>query len=191
MKQWASVFILGALAVPGRAEDGLRIPRSSSASLATGGDESTLSWPFGSVRLSSAALTRAAPETPTRGAGLAETEGTFRLKYELARTGDLVVARRLTVTAASRREFHVAPSAKLREHEAVHVAINDREARRIQEALAGFRVRGLTTREAERRLKKRFREEVAAVRRLHAEWDETHVFVSTGPALPEVTPGPK
>lgn len=181
MKRIGSLLFLLTVGPAARAEDGLRIPRSSSASLTRGGDEATIAWPFGSVRLSTESLAPTPDDAPVRGAVQAETEGTFHLSYALERAGDAVRVRRLAVTAVSRPEFHVHPTAKLREHEAVHVGINDREARRIQAVLSGFRVRGATTREAERRLKIRFREEVAAVRRLHTEWDNTHVFLSTGP----------
>ncbi|MBL0349148.1 MAG: hypothetical protein IPP68_02070 [Elusimicrobia bacterium] len=191
MKRIGAFLLLLTLGPAARAEDGLRIPRASSASLTQGGDQATLAWPFGSVRLSTESLAPAPVDAPARGAVQAETGGTFHLSYALERAGDAVRVRRLAVTAVSRPEFHVEPTAKLREHEAVHVGINDREARRIQTVLSGFRVRGVTTREAERRLKVRFREEVAAVRRLHAEWDNTHVFLSTGPTLPEIAPGPK
>jgi predicted secreted Zn-dependent protease len=86
---------------------------------------------------------------------------------------------------ANGETYHVSPTERLREHEAMHVRINEREAVRIESVLKRFSSKKSMD-EAERELKNRFNKEVEKVRRLHADWDENHVFAVDPP-----TPDPE
>jgi hypothetical protein len=97
----------------------------------------------------------------------------------------------------NRPEFHGPPTERLREHEQGHIAINKNEVLRLEKELSAFRVEGVSLAEAEKRLREKFQQEMSVTRRLHAEWDNTHVFVSSGGPLPsaggsaDVSPHPK
>ncbi len=135
--------------------------------------------------MAAADVARATPEKRTRGRVHAWTRGTFHLSYELVREGDRIEAKRVVVTVRNAPEFLSAPTDRLREHEAVHGRINENEAGRIEKALSDFHAEGTTMARTEKILKERFRREVDAARRLHADWDENHIF-----AAPEVPAAP-
>lgn len=179
MRTLLCAAILAAAGAAG-AEDGLRRPRQGTA-VSRDGDETVIEGAFGRIRVSSGALAETAGvDRSEPGIPRAETRGVFHLTYALARENGAAVVRRARVTVDARVLYHAAPTPRLREHEAVHLDINRRAAGRIEETLGKLRWPGLGLRGAEARLKARFNEEVDAVRRLHAEWDETHVFLSTG-----------
>lgn len=176
----ALLLLFALCAGAARAEDGVRLPASTTTVRAGGAVK--VVYPFGAVTVPKNAVTAPPADPPvTRGPAQAETQGRFQLKYELEERGGRVVARRVRVRVANRETYHVAPTERLREHEAMHVRINEREALRIESVLKGFSSTESMDR-AERALKKLFNKEVEKVRRLHADWDENHVFAVDPPA---------
>ena len=163
-----------------RAEEGVRLP-ASTTTVRTGGAVKVV-YPFGAVTVPKSALAVAPVDAPTeKGPLQAQTRGRFHFNYALDRRGRRVVVRRVRVWVANRETYHAAPTERLREHEAMHVRINEREARRIEKVLRGFATAGSLD-AAEKKLKARFNAEVEGVRRLHADWDENHVFPLDPPA---------
>lgn len=140
-------------------------------------------WPFGTIEVLEPLPRPEDPAPPLPGALRAQTRGTFRLKYRLVRENGTVAPRDLHVTVDNRARYHDTPTLRLQEHEGVHMDINHREARRIEKVLSSFRGEGLTMAEAEKALQNRFRQELTATRRLHADWDENQVFLSTAPVV--------
>lgn len=179
-------FLLLAAALPAEAgEDGLRLPASSSATVTQGRSEATVSWPFGSVVIPDDAMAPAENVGhPAEGPLRAETRGRFRLSYTLVREGNAVAARSVRVRVHNTETYHSRETDRLREHERTHRRINEAAARRMERVLSGVRWEGVSMEEAEILLKKDFDQQVDGVRALHAEWDETHVFISTGPPSP-------
>lgn len=107
----------------------------------------------------------------------AKTQGSFRLTYVLAREGNLIVARTVRVRVENKEKYFSPATPKLREHEAVHRRINEAEALRIQEVLNSFQSKETDPAKAEQEFKATFRHEISAVKKLHAQWDENHVFI--------------
>ena len=176
-----SVFLLlligGSVA---RAEDGVRLPVSTTT-VRTGGAVKVL-YPFGAVTVPKSEVTRGPADEPVaKGSPRAETRGRFRLAYELEEKKGRVTVRALRVRVSNRETYHVAPTERLREHEAMHARINEREAARIEAVLRRFSSKESLD-GAERELKNQFNREVEKVRRFHADWDENHVFAVDPPA---------
>jgi len=174
------LFFLIAAAGLARGEDGVRLPASTTTVRAGGAVK--IVYPFGAVTVPKASVA-VAPVDASSDAGplQAQTRGRFRLNYALELRGKRIVVRSLRVRVANRETYHVAPTERLREHEAMHVRINEREAIRIESVLKRFSSKASMD-EAERELKTRFNKEVERVRRLHADWDENHVFAVDPPA---------
>lgn len=169
----AFLFLLLFLGVA-RADDGVQLPASTTTVRAAGAVK--VVYPFGAVTVPKTSVSSVPVEAPPDAGPLqAQTQGRFRLNYELAIRGKRVVVRSLRVRVVNRETYHVAPTERLREHEAMHGRINEREAVRMESLLKGFTSKEPMDR-AERELKNRFNKEVEKVRRLHADWDENHVF---------------
>jgi hypothetical protein len=80
-----------------------------------------------------------------------------------------------------KKTYHVAPTGRLREHEAMHARINEAEAVTDSTGLETFRTEELPWRGGtgfERRVQQG---RSPAVKKLHAEWDENHVFANAIP----------
>jgi hypothetical protein len=174
-------FLLLALgAGAARAEDGVRLP-ASTTTVRSGGAVKVV-YPFGAVTVPKSEVNDAPADAPVaKGPPQAETRGRFRLTYELEEKNGRVAVRALGVRVVNRETYHVAPTGRLREHEAMHARINEREAVRIASVLKRFSSKGPLD-GAERDLKIRFNKEVEKTRRLHADWDENHVFAVDPPA---------
>lgn len=173
------ILLLTGLGVA-RAEEGVHLP-ASTTTVRTGSAVKVV-YPFGAVTVPRSAVAAAPADAPMeKGPLQAQTRGRFHLSYSLEQRGDRVVARRVRMRVANRETYHAAPTERLREHEAIHVRINEREARRIEKVLRGFTTAGSLD-AAEKKLKARFNAEVEGVRRLHADWDENHVFPLDPPA---------
>ncbi|MBK8574519.1 MAG: hypothetical protein IPN90_02170 [Elusimicrobia bacterium] len=110
----------------------------------------------------------------------------------MGREGDFVAARKVRVQVENKEQYLSPATPKLREHEAMHRRINEAEARRIQGVLTSFRTKETNAAKAEEEFKIEFRKEIATVKKLHAQWDENHVFVqaSTDTAKNEGSPPP-
>lgn len=174
------LFLLIVTAGIAGAEDGVHLPTSTSTVRAGGAVK--VVYPFGAVTVPAKSVSNGPAETtPAAGPLQAQTRGRFRLTYALECQGDRVVVRTLRVRVANRETYHVSPTERLREHEAMHARINEREAVRIESVLKRFSSKDSMD-GAERDLKRRFNKEVEKVRRLHADWDENHVFAVDPPA---------
>jgi hypothetical protein len=160
-----------------RGEEGIQLPVHSSGTITTGKESTTIRYPFGEVVVPLESVREPLAEKAEAGKLHARTLGTFRFSYQLARKGNSFVARQVRVWVENKEEYLSPATPKLREHEAMHRRINEAEARRIQAVLASFQTEGSDAATAERRLKTEFRTQVATVKKLHADWDENHVFV--------------
>lgn len=120
----------------------------------------------------------------------AKTQGSFRLTYVLAREGNLIVARTVRVRVENKEKYLSPATPKLREHEAMHQRINTAEALRIQRELELFRTEEPSPAKAEEQFKGEFRKQIASVKKLHAQWDENHVFIQTATDTEKTNPSP-
>ncbi|MBL0058979.1 MAG: hypothetical protein IPP35_07685 [Elusimicrobia bacterium] len=177
MKRWSLAFGLVFAAMPSRGEEGVRLPSLSSGTVKMGKDSTTIRYPFGEVVVPLESVRETSAEKTEIGKLHARTLGTFRLSYQLGKEGDLFVARQVRVWVENREEYLSPATPKLREHEAMHRRINEAEARRMEAALASFQTKASNATIAERRFKTEFQTQVAAAKKLHADWDENHVFI--------------
>jgi predicted DNA-binding protein (UPF0251 family) len=179
MKPWiaglvCTVFAAGAW--PG--EEGLRIPSSGSGPRSSSGAEgTTVHYPFGNVLIPSASLGKEKTDVVSLGKRHATTLGTFRVRYTLAREIDGMVARQVRVRVENKENYFSPATAKLREHEAMHGRINTAEAVRLQDLLGKFKTGETNPAKAEKLFQAAFRTHIEAVKKLHADWDENHVFI--------------
>jgi hypothetical protein len=106
------------------------------------------------------------------------TQGVFTLRYTLARDGDAVRPRELSVTASSRVHYPADRTPRLEEHEETHRRINAAAAVQMEKTLSAFSARAAEgdggLRRAESLLKRDFRRLVAETDGLHRDWDATH-----------------
>ncbi len=160
-----------------RGEEGIQLPVHSSGTIKTGKETTTIRYPFGEVVVPLESVRETSAEKTEVGKLHARTLGTFRLSYQLGKEGNLFVVRQVRVWVENREEYLSPATPKLREHEAMHRRINEAEARRMETVLSSFQTEGSNAAMAERRFKTEFRTQVAAAKKLHADWDENHVFV--------------
>lgn len=176
-------FVCVSFCVFVRGDEGLRVPSGSTSTVTTGRGGTTVRYPFGKVEIPREAVWKEKTEVVPLGKLHAKTQGSFRLTYVLAREGNVIVARTVRVQVENKEEYLSPATPKLREHEAMHRRINTAEALRIQGALNSFQTEETDPAKAEQQFKAAFRQQIAAVKKLHAQWDENHVFVqpSTDP----------
>lgn len=193
MKRWYLTCLLWViLSVPGRGGEGLRVPSSSTGSVTTNTSGTTVHYPFGKVEIPKESVWIEKTEVIPMGKLHAKTQGSFRLTYVLAREGNLIVARTVRVWVENKEKYFSPATPKLREHEAVHRRINEAEAIRIQRELELFRTEEPHPAKAEELFKEEFRKQIARVKKLHAQWDENHVFIqpATNSEKTNVHPSP-
>jgi hypothetical protein len=178
------------LSGPVRGGEGLRVPSSSTGTVTRNTSGTTVHYPFGKVEIPKESVWKEKTEVIPMGKLHAKTQGSFRVSYELGREGRLIVARRVQVRVENKEEFLSPATPKLREHEAVHRRINEAEALRIQRELELFRTEELRPAKAEERFKGEFRKQIASVKKLHAQWDENHVFIQTPTDTEKTNPSP-
>ena len=183
------MFVAVVFPVFGRGEEGLRVPSGSTATVTTGRGGTTVLYPFGRVEIPQDAVWKEKTEVAPLRKLHAKTQGSFRLLYVLGREGGFILARKVRVQVENKEEYISPATPKLREHEAMHRRINEAEALRIQGVLATFQTDEMSAAKAEQQFKAKFRKEIANVKRLHAQWDENHVFIqsSTGTIKTERT----
>ncbi len=145
-----------------------------------GKEERVLHYPFGSVTYIRPAKNQAA-EPVLKGKLHARTEGVFKVSYELVRDKDDYVARRVRVRVANREEYLSPATPDLRDHEAVHQRINETEASRMEKELGAFRVKESRPDQAKKKFKAEFLKQIDAVKKCHADWDDTQVFLKPAP----------
>jgi hypothetical protein len=145
-----------------------------------GKDQRVLHYPFGSVAYVPQAE-KLADESVEKGKLHARTEGVFKVSYELVRDKDEYVARRVTVRVVNREEYLSPATPELRDHEAVHRHINETEAARMEKELGAFRVKENRADQAKKKFKAEFQKQINAVKKRHADWDDTQVFLKPAP----------
>lgn len=183
MRRWSVFFLLWPvfpLFLWG--EDGIRVPSGSTSTVTSGKTGMTVTYPFGKVEIPRDAVWKEQTDRVPLGKLHAKTQGSFRLTYLLAREGHFIVARKVRVRVENKEEYLSPPTPKLREHEAMHRQINEAEASRIQGVLSSFRTEESDPAKAEQQFKAEFRQEISAIKQLHTQWDENHVFIQ--PSLP-------
>ena len=111
---------------------------------------------------------------PAAGRIKAWTQGMFSVRYNLAAEGGAVRARTVRLRVRNIVCFRQKPTARLREHEAMHRRINEAEAARIQEEMRAFRFEGTDLGKAEAAFREAFYKRLEAVRELHRAWDANH-----------------
>ena len=171
-------------------DEGLRVPSGSTSTVTTGQGGTTVRFPFGKVEIPGDALWKEKTEVIPMGKLHAKTQGSFRLTYVLARDGNLIVARTVRVRVENKEKYLSPATPKLREHEAMHQRINTAEALRIQRELELFRTEEPSPAKAEEQFKGEFRKQIASVKKLHAQWDENHVFIQTATDTEKTNPSP-
>lgn len=194
MNHWyLTLIVLVFLTGLSRGDEGLRVPSGSTSTVTTGRGGTTVRYPFGKVEIPRDAVWKEKTAVVPLGKLHAKTQGSFRLTYVLAREGNLIVARTVRVRVESKEAYLSPATPKLREHEAMHRRINEAEALRIQGVLNSFQSKETDPAKAEQEFKATFRQEIAAVKKLHAQWDENQVFIksSTESKTTNVAPAPQ
>ncbi|HOW27606.1 MAG TPA: hypothetical protein PK876_03770 [Elusimicrobiota bacterium] len=113
---------------------------------------------------------------------LALTKGYFRIQYRLTVENDNVVrAKDVTVRLTNELKIPKKASAKVREHEKIHVRINRWGAHWLESEMAKFEWTGkkkgrdkMRLKEAERRFRDAFNRNLQVIQRMHDDWDKTH-----------------
>ena len=157
--------------------EGLRVPAESTGTVTTDKHGTTVHYPFGRVEIPKESVGKEKTEVVPLGKLHAKTQGSFRLSYVLGREGLFIVARKVRVNVENKEDYLSPATPKLREHEAMHRRINEAEALRIQRELESFRTEENSAAKAEKKFKEEFRKQIATVKKLHAQWDENHVFI--------------
>jgi hypothetical protein len=191
MNRWCFLVVLSCSAAWGG--EGVRIPSGSTATVTMDKAGATVRYPFGKVEIPRASVLKEKTEWAPLGTLHARTQGSFRVSYVLRREGDFIVARTARVQVENTEEYFSPATEKLREHEAMHRRINEAEAVRIERVLGSFRTSEDNAAKAEEQFKAEFRQQIDAVKRLHAQWDENHVFIQTSTDTPpdEQNPTPR
>ncbi len=163
------------------AEDSLRLPPSATAEqMRTLGDQVELKWHYGTITMPAPATPPAEPAASAKPAHpRAWNRGIFNLRYELARDGEFLRARKVRVTVDNKTHFREEQSESLKAHEAMHRRINETEARRIEKTLSAFQYKSTGSpadlKRANARFRREFRERVKEVDLLHKEWDKNQI----------------
>lgn len=146
-----------------------------------GKEQKVIRYPFGSVAYMPQPK-KPAEEIVTKGKIHARTQGVFKVSYELARDKDGFVARRVNVRVVNKEEYLSPATPDLKNHEAVHRRINETQAALMEKELSAFRVAETRPDRAEKKFKDEFQKRIDAVKKLHADWDDTQVFIKPAPA---------
>jgi len=181
MKTTALLLIL-LLTEVAQAKESLRLPTSSSGTVTLGEEWATVQYPFGTVDIPRDSLKKMKSVPPKKGQKHGQTKGRFVLSYKWVLAGEKMTAVHVRVRVENRVDYFSSPTERLKEHEDMHRRINTAEAQRIEKVLSGFSVsRKMSKTQAEQKIKETFQKEINNTRRLHAEWDNNHVFISTTP----------
>ena len=180
MSRWGLILFFLFLTGFARGGEGLlRVPSGSTGTVTMDDRGATVRYPFGRVEIPKESVWKEKTEVVPLGKLHAKTEGAFYLSYVLGREGTRIVARKVRVQVENKEDYLSPATPRLREHEAMHRRINEAEALRIQRALETFQTEEPNASKAEQRFKAEFRKQIDAVKKLHAQWDDNHVFIQS------------